>query len=512
MVHAEKPFRHKGPNHAQAISPRLPLRSQRVQITLRVKPLRKHFSLLSTGPIRERSTGLSLIQRLGDVAIIVVALYGSTLAFRTPWSPAYTTGCVLGIAGYLLLAEFNGLYRQSHSVSTTRELTQTITTWWLVLGFLLSLAFAAKNTAEFSRLVISCWVLAATGLFAVFRLSLRKLLRNLRSRGFYTQTVAVAGCTPAAERLLAAFSADPTLGFVVRGVYDDRAAPRRFQGAEKLSEIRGDLTQLVTDARAGLIDIVYVALPLRAEVRAAELVRRLADTTATVYFVPDFFVFGLLRAGFRSVGNLSVLSIFDTPFEGVGGWLKRLEDIVLVTIGLILISPIMLGIALAVKLTSDGPAFFRQRRYGLSGREIYVLKFRTMTVCEDGANVQQAQKDDKRITPLGAFLRRTSLDELPQLFNVLGGSMSLVGPRPHAVAHNEQYRQKIQGYMLRHKVKPGITGWAQVNGWRGETETIDKMERRVEHDLHYIHNWRLSLDIKILFLTVFGSRVRQNAR
>jgi putative colanic acid biosynthesis UDP-glucose lipid carrier transferase len=452
------------------------------------------------------------LQRLGDTALIVSSLLVTVGLYKATWSAAYTTACVMGVAGYLLLAEFNGLYRLTHNVRATAELAQVATTWIVVVGGLLSLAFATKTTAEYSRVAITGWVLAAPVVVGCFRLVLRSVLKSLRARGIYTQTVAIAGCTPAAERLLGALLSDPTLGFVLRGVYDDRAAPRRYQGVERLADIIGDLQALVSDARDGRIDIVYIALPLRAEVRAAELVRRLADTTATVYFVPDFFVFDLLHARWSSVGGVSVLSIFDTPFQGVGGWLKRLEDIVLGTIGLIMISPLMIAVAIGVRLSSPGPIFFRQRRYGLSGREIYVLKFRTMTVCEDGTNVQQAQRNDKRITPFGAFLRRTSLDELPQLFNVVGGSMSLVGPRPHAVAHNELYRHKIQGYMLRHKVKPGITGWAQVNGWRGETETIDKMEKRVEHDLYYIHNWRLSLDFKILFLTVFGSQVRQNAR
>jgi putative colanic acid biosynthesis UDP-glucose lipid carrier transferase len=238
----------------------------------------------------------------------------------------------------------------------------------------------------------------------------------------------------------------------------------------------------------------------------------LADTTATVYFVPDFFLFDLLHARWGVIGNVSILSIFDTPFHGIGGWVKRLEDIVLGIFALALVAPLMVAIAVGVRMSSPGPVLFRQRRHGLSGREIYVLKFRTMTVCEDGPLVRQAAIGDSRITAFGAFLRRTSLDELPQLLNVIGGSMSLVGPRPHAIVHNELYRSKIHGYMLRHKVKPGITGWAQVNGWRGETDTIEKMEKRIEHDLQYIHRWSIGLDIRILFLTVFGRRVRQNAR
>ncbi len=191
--------------------------------------------------------------------------------------------------------------------------------------------------------------------------------------------------------------------------------------------------------------------------------------------------------------------------------LKRVEDIVVGSLIMALIALPMLVIALGVKLTSSGPVFFRQRRYGLNGREIHVLKFRSMTVAEDGDKVTQATQNDKRVTPFGAILRRTSLDELPQFFQVLTGEMSIVGPRPHAVAHNEEFRRLIHGYMLRHMVKPGITGWAQVNGFRGETDTVDKMEKRVEHDIQYIRNWSILLDVRIIWLTIFGRKVRQNA-
>jgi putative colanic acid biosynthesis UDP-glucose lipid carrier transferase len=203
--------------------------------------------------------------------------------------------------------------------------------------------------------------------------------------------------------------------------------------------------------------------------------------------------------------------VVRSPFRGIKGVIKRLEDVVLGSLILLLIAVPMLFIALGVKLTSKGPVFFRQHRHGRDGVEFKVLKFRSMTTMEDGASVVQAQRHDARITKFGGFLRRTSLDELPQIFNVLAGEMSLVGPRPHALAHNQAYRTKIREYMRRHHVKPGITGWAQVNGYRGETDTLDKMVARVEHDLAYIRSWSLWLDIKILFLTVFGRKVRQNA-
>lgn len=230
-----------------------------------------------------------------------------------------------------------------------------------------------------------------------------------------------------------------------------------------------------------------------------------------MYLAADFIAFDLLHARWSTLGGVPTISLHETPFYGVDGWLKRLEDIVFGSIILTIIAVPMLIIGLGVRLSSPGPVLFRQRRYGLNGEVIHVLKFRSMTVTEDGADIKQATTGDARITKLGAFLRRTNLDELPQFVNVIEGTMSIVGPRPHAVAHNELYRRKIQGYMLRHKVKPGITGWAQVNGWRGETDTLEKMEKRVEHDLDYIRNWSLLWDVQIIIMTVFGSGARRNA-
>jgi len=222
-------------------------------------------------------------------------------------------------------------------------------------------------------------------------------------------------------------------------------------------------------------------------------------------------MFDLMHGRWGTVADTPVVSIYDSPFEGASGLVKRVEDVVLSSVILVLIALPMLLIAMGIKLTSRGPVFFVQRRHGLGGKPIAVLKFRTMTVTEDGPHIIQASRDDPRITRFGAFLRRHSLDELPQFLNALAGSMSVVGPRPHAVAHNELYRSQIHGYMLRHKVKPGITGWAQVNGWRGETDTVEKMQRRIEYDLYYINNWSLFWDMKIVLMTMFGASVRDNA-
>ena len=253
------------------------------------------------------------------------------------------------------------------------------------------------------------------------------------------------------------------------------------------------------------------ATPPRTMPSFAEILADLADTTVTVYLVADLLYYSLLSAQWSQVGDVPLVSLHDSPFQGIVGWVKRIEDLVLGSFIVLLTALPMCCVALAIKMKSPGPIFFRQSRYGLCGKHIRILKFRTMTVCEDGPDIVQVVKDDGRVTKLGKFLRRTSLDEFPQFFQVLTGELSLVGPRPHAVAHNEKYRALIHGYMLRHTVKPGITGWAQVNGWRGETAEQVKMEERVRHDMEYIRNWNLLFDLKIIFLTVFGSKKGRNA-
>jgi putative colanic acid biosynthesis UDP-glucose lipid carrier transferase len=451
------------------------------------------------------------VQRVLDIATIVAVQYAAVAFYRQLWTESCSLACAVTIAVFGLVAEVSSLYRARHGEHLGRELTQVMVVWLVVLAMLLMVAFATKTSAQFSRIISTLWMVSAAVMLASTRVVIRLILRRLRKRGYNSRQAAIVGCTPLAERIIKVISNDPTLGLNVIGVYDDRIQPRQLRSPALAAQVLGNVEQLVADARAGKIDHVYLALPLRAEARVTDILHRLADTTATVYFVPDFFVFDLLHARMTSVGDVPVISVFDSPFLGVDGWVKRAEDIVLGLLALVAACVPMLIVAIAIKLNSAGPVLFRQRRYGLSGREIHVFKFRTMTVTEDGSKVRQATKGDQRITAVGAFLRRSSLDELPQLFNVIGGTMSLVGPRPHAVAHNEQYRSLVHNYMLRHKVKPGITGWAQVHGWRGETDTTEKMQKRVEHDLYYIQNWHLGLDVKILWMTVFGRHVRENA-
>jgi putative colanic acid biosynthesis UDP-glucose lipid carrier transferase len=330
--------------------------------------------------------------------------------------------------------------------------------------------------------------------------------------GTNTRSALIIGATESGAALAKSIRTNPQYGINLIGFCDDRNIDRLDKEHKFISDSRflGSVDFAIELANDSKIDNIYIAMPMSAEKRIQEILHLCGNTTANVHIIPDFFTFNLINSRLSRVGDVQTLSVYDTPINGLTSWIKRVEDLVLGVSILTLVSIPMMFIALGVKLTSRGPILFKQDRYGLSGERIKVWKFRSMTVCDNGTDVKQAQKNDARITPFGAFLRRTSLDELPQFFNVIGGSMSIVGPRPHAVAHNEEYREKIGCYMLRHKVKPGITGWAQINGWRGETETLEKMEKRVEFDLDYLKNWSVFFDLKIVFLTIFKGFVGKN--
>lgn len=467
--------------------------------------------LKKRGLLQSHESTVSNLQRLADALIIVGAQYIACAAHGERWRQVNTLAVATGIAAFHLISEMNGLYRSWRGTPMKREALHAVTTWAAVAPILLMLAFFTKTTDQFSRVISTVWFMLTPAMLVAWRVSVRVGLMTLRRRGFNVRHVAIVGATPMGMRIAAEIRSDPCSGMHVLGFYDDRDRDRLERALAPAETLRGNLERLLEEAKSGNVDRVYITLPLKAETRIADVVRKLADTTADVYAVADFLVFDLLHAQWSTLGDIPVVSIFDTPIHGVSGWLKRLEDLVLGSVIVAIIAVPMALIAIGVKLTSSGPIFFRQRRYGLNGREIRVLKFRTMSVLEDGGEVKQAMRNDPRVTRFGAFLRQSSLDELPQFLQVLTGEMSIVGPRPHAVSHNELYRSKIQGYMLRHKVKPGITGWAQVNGWRGETDTLDKMVHRVDHDLEYIHNWRLFWDIKIILSTIFGSKKRQNA-
>lgn len=421
--------------------------------------------------------------------------------------PVVSYYLILGITAFVLTVvvfQSSGLYRPWRGVHLGRLVRQVLLAWIVVVAILLAMGYITKTSGIFSRRVVLSWLVLVPLALVAIRLQVYLGLRWARERGHNSRRVVIAGAGVLGRRLAQNVVETPWLGMRLLGFFDDNLVGQEIelQDGPSAYKVLGNLDDMVNFVRKCRVDMVYLALPLRAEARLRQISEALRDTTASVYMVPDIFVFSLFQACSTELRGIPLISLWETPFNGINGWLKRAQDVVLSSLILLLISPLMLALAIGVKLSSPGPILFKQRRYGLDGREIYVFKFRTMTVCEDGPQIPQATRNDPRVTRFGNFLRRTSMDELPQFFNVLWGTMSIVGPRPHAVAHNEYYRQRIPGYMLRHKVRPGITGWAQINGWRGETETLEKMEKRVEYDLDYLRRWSLGLDLKIIYLTL----------
>lgn len=381
-----------------------------------------------------------------------------------------------------------------------RVVRKVVTNWLLIVVIIGGFGYASGYLRHFPRSVIWAWGLLAPVAMVLAHFVARNLLLRALSTSKRQRTAVVAGVNDVGLNLTRQFQDDPYLGCRVVGFFDDRHLDR-LPDTGNLPTI-GKMSELASFVKENHVDHIYLAVPMASQPRILALLDDLKDTTASIFFVPDIFVTDLIQGQMHSVGGTPVVAVCETPFTGFRGVAKRLSDIVISMILLVLLAPIMIGLAIGVKMSSPGPIVFKQRRYGLDGREILVYKFRSMRTTDNGPVVKQATKGDPRITPFGAFIRKTSLDELPQFINVLQGRMSIVGPRPHAVAHNETYRKIVKGYMVRHKVKPGITGWAQVSGYRGETDTIDKMEKRIEYDLEYLRNWSLSFDLWIIFKTV----------
>ena len=371
--------------------------------------------------------------------------------------------------------------------------------WVVLLLILLLIGYVTKFSAQFSRLVIGSWAILTPVPLVLASLALNGALRRVMYSSDNARRAVFAGFNEVSMQMAERLKKHKELCISVDGFFDDRSAERlRLDGDHRLL---GGLPALTQYVKQEGIDVIFVALPMRHVQRVLDLLEDLRDTTASIYYVPDIFVFDLIQSRTGEILGIPVVAMCETPFYGYRGVVKRLTDVSLSAIGLLLLAPFLALVALLVKLTSPGPVIFRQRRYGLDGQEIMVYKFRTMAVTEDGDTIRQATKDDDRITPLGRILRRYSIDELPQLLNVVQGTMSLVGPRPHAVAHNEEYRKLIKGYMIRHKVQPGITGLAQVSGCRGETKTLEQMQARVRYDLDYLRHWSPGLDLKIIAKT-----------
>ncbi|WGG49149.1 undecaprenyl-phosphate glucose phosphotransferase [Rugamonas sp. DEMB1] len=451
---------------------------------------------------------ISFFQRVLDPTIIMGLLYLVSMLCGEPFSGHSLVLMVLAFFISSSVYQHVDPYRTWRSGRTLAYARDVFAGWGITVAILLFLGSVSGLAHYFDSTVVAAWFVTTPFAILFSHLAVSRLGRR-RDGGDEVRSVLIVGANDVGIKFASTIERNPNLFMAVRGFFDDRTEDRR--PAHLRHPMLGTMADIAGYVREHQIKIIFISQPISAQPRIRKLLDELQDTTASVYFLPDIYVFDLMHARFDNVGGMPVIAICESPFTGMNSTIKRISDVVLAVLIQILLLPVMLAIAVAVKATSPGPVIFRQRRYGLYGEEIIVYKFRSMSVAEDGDKVVQATKNDARVTPVGAFLRRSSLDELPQFLNVIQGRMSIVGPRPHAVAHNEQYRKLIKGYMLRHKVKPGITGWAQVNGLRGETESLDKMEARIRYDLDYVRNWSLWLDLWIILRTVRVVAGSQNA-
>jgi len=443
---------------------------------------------------------LVVLRRVSAAILVMLTLQFAAWTYDIHFDERYLA--LLIIAGLMGLMLFSGRVQETDvlpprlwSISLS-----VISRWCLLVGVLLLIGYATKTSSIYSRKALFTWFIVAPAVIVLVQLALETLVSRLLLSAGNTRSVVIAGAGSLGHELATKIQSSPLLGMRAEGFFDDRSSDRLAK--ESSLPLLGKLGQLPGYIREHGTDLIFVTLPMRNIQRVTDLLDQLHDTTASIYFVPDVFVFDLIQCRTSDIDGLPVVALCETPFQGSRGLVKAVSDYMIASFVLLLASPLLIAIAIAIKLTSPGSVIFKQRRYGLDGREIIVYKFRTMTVSEDSDHIKQATRDDERVTKVGSFLRKTSLDELPQFINVLQGRMSVVGPRPHAVAHNEEYRHLVKGYMMRHKVNPGITGLAQVLGYRGETSTVDAMQKRVEYDLEYLRNWSLTLDLRIILRTI----------
>jgi putative colanic acid biosynthesis UDP-glucose lipid carrier transferase len=433
-------------------------------------------------------------------SIVVVVLALCMLAAGEPLTAEFYA---LALVGFLICAQIFSplkLDRSGARGTLWRLLLRRLLEWSFAVAVLAFIAVSCKITNTFSRDCVLAWIsLTPLALIAVDALSVRVVKYMVADRE-RSQRYVIIGLNEVGLELARRMRQGHGLGKFC-GFIDYRAAERLSEPSSDLVANSCRAADLARFVRDNSITRVYITLPISKNSRTDELLAELRDTTASIYFVPNVFAFDLVQARCIEINGMPAFSICDSPLQGMSGVWKRMLDVCLAAFALLLLSPVLLAVALAIKQSSPGPVLFKQRRYGLNGEQILVYKFRTMTVWEDGPVIAQATRRDLRVTRIGAFLRRTSLDELPQILNVLEGKMSFVGPRPHAVAHNEEYRKLISGYMIRHKVRPGITGWAQVNGLRGETTSVEQMHERVRYDLDYLKHWSFWLDLRIILWT-----------
>jgi putative colanic acid biosynthesis UDP-glucose lipid carrier transferase len=441
---------------------------------------------------------LAGLQAVMPAVVAVASLYVTIIFFGIVFDRSSEAIIIVAVLCLILVQAPREVTTQLTSARIA-SVMDVIFRWLLLLAVMLAIGYVTKSLTDYPRRIFLTWAVVTPVALIFSTLAMQEVMHHFLMNAFDNRSAIFAGYNNSSLELARRLKNNPAMRLQVSGFFDDRSSDRL--GIEPDAKLVGTLSDLSAYVKEHGTDVIFIALPIRHVKRVMNLLDDLRDTTASIYYVPDVFVFDLIQARSGEIHGIPVVAMCETPFYGYRGVTKRLTDIGLSVVILLLFLPVLLLVAVLVKVSSPGPIIFKQRRYGLDGREIGVYKFRTMTVTEDGGQIRQASRSDNRITRIGAILRRTSLDELPQLINVLQGRMSLVGPRPHAVAHNEEYRKLIKGYMVRHKVLPGITGLAQVNGCRGETSQLEEMEARVNYDLDYLRRWTPMLDIKIILLT-----------
>ena len=481
----------------------------------------------SGGFLKSNAELIGTALRFFDLTIIVVsALIANYLRFDTfTLSLACKVALIVALFAAATLFPMFELYKPWRGMSIWLEIRTVVLACICVALIIPVLAYLTKTSEEYSRIWFGYWILLAVIFLVASRLVIRHLSRWARTKGFNSRNILIVGAGDLGQKVSSRLHECDWIGLNVVGFLDDNPD---LQGADlngvsvlggtaRLGElVDGPLSTANRRSESSLVDLkcadqVWVALPVSDQDKVKDVCSILEDSAIPIVIVPDLFMQGLLNHSVDQLAGMPVVNLRSSPIEGKASTVKLVEDILISLVAIMLTAPLMAIIALLIKLESPGPILFKQRRYGINGRGFMVWKFRTMYLAEEDPDVPQAKRSDPRITRIGAILRKTSLDELPQFFNVLQGHMSVVGPRPHAVAHNEKYRKVVDHYMLRSTVKPGITGLAQVNGWRGETDTQQKMEKRVECDLEYLNNWSVWLDIKIVFRTIVGGFMGKNA-
>lgn len=449
------------------------------------------------------------IARLVDISAVILSAF---VVFVLPQWPAplnvqnYQLAVLIGTLLVLIVFPLFNVYRSWRGRGWLVHIRTIAIAWMMVIMLLIFIAFITKTSALYSRQWLILWSVTGFGSLIGSRLLLGQVIKYLRLQGWNHKRIIVLGAGKLGRRVARQIRESNNIGYDIVAFFDDNGElhGREFDGIP----VKGNIDQVPTLLAHDQVDEVWITLPMRAEQRLAEILHDLRHSTAAVRFVPDIFNLHLINHSIAEIAGMPVLNLSESPIHGINAVAKFIEDKILASIILVLISPLMMVIAIGVKLTSPGPVFYRQERVSWNGRRFMMLKFRTMPVdAENNTGPVWAKAGEQRATKLGMFLRRTSLDELPQFINVLRGDMSIVGPRPERPVFVGKFKDEVPHYMKKHLVKAGITGWAQVNGWRGDTD----INKRIEYDIQYIENWSVWFDLRIIFLTLLKGFIHKNA-